>query len=325
MWQAGCPGGSSDNFQVSRQIRSKSLSRSHGVKTHRCVRASRAQLQSHRKRPLAPATGAPWACLAAPNKRSSQVTSEGRCCCCQRRAPPPQRGCDRRAILSLWRLDVFCGKDVPTWLLSSRTQTPARSQPPAAALQALALEPPRPPRPQDRPRCAGGGQAARAECHSPLRQGSGGGGVVSSSAPSVSTVCLAVLPQGGAALPRGRAGRGPSGSLPRRTTGATCWASASLRALPAWRGPVPKPRPLFPPGRRSTAPWTRAPRPRARRPPHTSSRPWARMTPRTTSLCARQVSAAAGRPGVLRRPPAARCPEPGPRCPVAPGGQCTCC
>lgn len=76
---------------------------------------------------------APWACLAAPNKRSSQVTSEGRCCCCQRRAPPLQRGCDRRAILSLWRLDVFCGKDVPTWLLSSRTQTPARSQPPAAA------------------------------------------------------------------------------------------------------------------------------------------------------------------------------------------------
>lgn len=192
-------------------------------------------------------------------------------------------------------------------------------------LQALALEPPRPPRPQDRPRCAGGGQAARAECHGPLRQGSGGGGVVTSSAPSVSTVRLAVLPQGGAALPRGRAGRGPSGSLPRRTTGATCWASASLRALPAWRGPVPKPRPLFPPGRRSTAPWTRAPRPRARRPPHTSSRPWARMTPRTTSLCARQVSAAAGRPGVLRRPPAARCPEPGPRCPVAPGGQCTCC
>lgn len=126
-------GGSSDNFQVSRQIRSKSLSRSHGVKTHRRIRASRAQLQSHRKRPLAPATGAPWACLAAPNKRSSQVTSEGRCCCCQRRAPPPQRGCDRRAILSLWRLDVFCGKDVPTWLLSSRTQTPARSQPPAAA------------------------------------------------------------------------------------------------------------------------------------------------------------------------------------------------
>lgn len=176
-------------------------------------------------------------------------------------------------------------------------------------LQALALEPPRPPRPQDRPRCAGGGQAARAECHGPLRQGSGGGGVVSSSAPSVSTVCLAVLPQGGAALPRGRAGRGPSGSLPRRTTGATCWASASLRALPAWRGPVPKPRPLFPPGRRSTAPWTRAPRPRARRPPHTSSRPWARMTPRTTSLCARQVSAAAGLPGVLRRPPAA--PSPG--------------
>lgn len=107
----------------------------------------------------------------------------------------------------------------------------------------------------------------------------------------------------------GPGGAGPSGSLPRRTTGATCWASASLRAPPAWRGPVPKPRPLFPPGRRSTAPWTRAPRPRARRPPHTSSRPWARMTPRTTSLCARQVSAAAGRPGVLRPLPAA--PSPG--------------
>lgn len=212
-------GGSSDNFQVSRQIRSKSLSRSHGVKTHRRVRASRAQLQSHRKRPLAPATGAPWACLAAPNKQSSQVTSEGRCCYCQRRAPPPQRGCDRRAILSLWRRMFSVERTSPRGFCPQGPRhRPGRSHL-QLPLQALALEPPRPPRPQDRPRCAGGGQAARAECHGPLRQGSGGGGVVSSSAPSVSTVRLAVLPQGGAALPRGRVGRGRAAPSPEGPPG----------------------------------------------------------------------------------------------------------
>lgn len=51
------------------------------------------------------------------------------------------------------------------------------------------------------------------------------------------------------------------------------------------------PAPPFSPGRRSTARWTRAPRPRAGRRPPTTTRSWACTTPKTTSLSERQVGA----------------------------------
>lgn len=44
------------------------------------------------------------------------------------------------------------------------------------------------------------------------------------------------------------------------------------------------------PGKRSTAPWTRAPHPRAVCRPPTTTRSWACTTPKTTSLSEKQVS-----------------------------------
>ena len=62
------------------------------------------------------------------------------------------------------------------------------------------------------------------------------------------------------------------------------WGSGSPRVTQ----PLPPP---FSPGRRSTARWTRAPRPRAGRRPPTTTRSWACTMPKTTSLSERQVGA----------------------------------
>ena len=62
------------------------------------------------------------------------------------------------------------------------------------------------------------------------------------------------------------------------------WGSGSPRVTQ----PLPPP---FSSGRRSTARWTRAPRPRAGRRPPTTTRSWACTMPKTTSLSERQVGA----------------------------------
>lgn len=193
-------------------------------------------------------------------------------------------------------------------------------------LQSLTLEPARPPVPVVawRPEQSATATRGRWLAEPPPPPGAGRRGHVRPlPLPAPPASCFAVLPQGGAALPVGQAGRGPpalAGPL-GRPAGLRCRSRP-----PAWPAPVPKPCPLFPPGRRSTAPWTRAPHPRARRRPPTSTRPWACMTPRTTSLCGRQVSAAAGSgwrwggPALAAYSPFPTAPSPGHAALWHPGG-----
>lgn len=110
-------------------------------------------------------------------------------------------------------------------------------------------------------------------------------------APQLFCTIVLVLPREEARLPMRQLpsqARASRGEPPSWAPGDTLPARLGLRVPRGHSASVPRP---FSPGRRSTARWTRAPRPRAGRRPPTTTRSWACTTPKTTSLSERQVGA----------------------------------